>query len=198
MSGSERRRFFRIEDDVSISYELVDLQNEQLQVSNLEDQKHIFTLMAELQKVDNDLSATYHRLKQKSYDLASYLEGINKKIQMLGAIVLTCHTDIPSKPTHKVNVSAGGLAFNNPTALKVGQELLIKVVFYPSFFGLLTKAKVIDCRKGAQIKGICQFDIGIEFNNLDESDRDALMQLILRKQSEQLKAERETREEKSA
>ena len=196
MSDSERRRFFRIDDQVSLTFEPIDIDNQSSQLANLDEQKHMFTLMAELQKVDSELSAVYYRLKQKSHDLANYLDGLNKKIHTLGSIILTSHTDIPSKPTHDVNVSAGGIAFAHPAPLEVGQEVLLKVVFYPSFYGLFTKAIVADCRQAMGDKG--EYEIGLEYIEMDEADRDVLMQLILRKQSEQLKTERELREQKSA
>src|SRR5690625_7686756 len=78
----------------------------------------------------------------------------------------------------EVNLSEGGVAFSNPTAIEEGQFLALHLLFLPSYAGVVLFAQVVRCE--AQHNG--QFYIGANFNKSSSAQKQFLIHQIIRAQ----------------
>jgi c-di-GMP-binding flagellar brake protein YcgR len=188
----ERREFFRIDDSVQVSIRL--LRDDELTDHAAEQVvERKFTIMTRMQSVSQGLSAALHRIEQKDPDVADYLKALDQKINLLGQTFLSSETELAMQPGMAVNLSAGGIALNSADPLEQGDRVEIKLLLLPEFVGILSQGEVIDRTASSESAGF-PHRLRIGFSDISESDRDALIRHILRRQAEMLRREREQRE----
>ncbi len=136
---SERRRFFRIDDSVQMSYRVV--QQGELQGQMRELGQHVdssFTVMTRMQAIDRHLSAALHRIELRDPDVADYLRALDEKIELLGQSFLA--------EEHGVAGTAGqadqpecqeGSPVGTSESMEIGALLEVKLLLLPSFTGII-------------------------------------------------------------
>src|SRR5690625_7275239 len=90
----------------------------------------------------------------------------------------------------EVNLSEGGVAFSNPTAIEEGQFLALHLLFLPSYAGVVLFAQVVRCE--AQHNG--QFNIGANFHKASSAQKQFLSQQIMRRSEERRVGKEERRQ----
>ncbi len=78
-----------------------------------------------------------------------------------------------------VTLSEGGVEVHQAQAITAGSRVSVKMVLMPQALGLLLRAKVTHCDKAAA--GL--FDIGAEFVEMTDAQRQLLARYILQKQA---------------
>ncbi len=194
-NDEERRRFFRIDDLVHLSYRVVasdDLPDtlEQLEHSVADS----FSVVPNLNALSQQMAPCLHKIEQSDPDVANYLRSIDQKIEMLGRAISAKDSGITDQPARPVNLSAGGLAVRAAEAVEEGATLEIKMLLLPSFTGILTYGSVVACEPmdDDDEYGYC---LRVDFSHMRDVDRDALIRHLLRRQADLLRKRREDKSE---
>ncbi len=192
----ERRRFFRIEDAVSLSYQTVPDDSlperlERLQRGMSSD----FTVMGSLTAIGQEVAGVLRKIEGRHPEVADYLKALDRKLDLLGRAFLAQNTDLVDQPATPVNLSASGMAFFTPERLDVGSILELKLLLMPSHTGILIYADVVSCEAGSSATDESGYQIRVDFSHLRECDQDVLIRHILQRQGETLRQRREAEEE---
>lgn len=187
----ERRRFFRIDDLVHLSYRVMPSGDIPTTLEELEHSvAESFSVMPNLNALSQQMAACLHKIEQRDPDVASYLKTVDQKIEMLARAFLARDTGIADKPARPVNLSAGGLAVRVAEEVELGATLEVKMLLLPSFTGILTYGSVVVCEPITDDEeyGYC---LRVGFSHMRDVDRDALIRHLLRRQADLLRKRRE-------
>jgi hypothetical protein len=190
----DRREYFRVDDTVSLSFQLVPESKLQARLDCLD--KGLdgeFTVMANLAVISQEMSGTLRKIEGESPDTARYLKSLDNKIDLLGRAFVAWSSDLSDQPVNNVNLSASGIAFQTPEPIAVGAHMELKLLL-PSYTGLLIFGEVVACEKVNDPPGDAPFRVRVNFTHLREKDRDLLIRHVLKRQSEMLRKRREHQE----
>src|SRR5690625_7834136 len=86
---SERRRFFRIDDYVRLTYQTVSRETvEQVQPESLFPDAGLLSLQAELKKLDSESAQLLFQIKDQDRRLGDYLHLLNRKNELVSQQVM--------------------------------------------------------------------------------------------------------------
>ena len=191
----DRRRYFRVDDAVNISYQVVDQGQLPERMERMEQEVNgDFTVMSSLAAISQQMAGVMHKVEAYNPDIASYLKALDRKIDILGRAFLLQHSDVSEQATNMVNISASGVAFHVTEPLEPGALLELKLLLFPSFTGILTFAEVVGCEPLETPDGEFTHATRVNFVHLRESDRDVIIRHVIRKQSDMLREQRQQRE----
>ena len=191
----ERREFFRIDDSILVSWRLIGAQEPSHGNAGLERMPdESFTIVTRLQALSRHLSGSLHRIEQRDSDVADYLKALDEKITLLAQNFLADEIGISGQVARSVNLSAGGLALDSREALQVGDQVEIKLLLLPSYTGVVALGEVIRISQTNESPDH-PYRLHINFTHIRDSDRDALIGHILRRQGEMLRRDRQLREQ---
>lgn len=181
----DRREYYRIDDTIALDFTLLS-GAQALAGDELHDSSPLFNLLSELHLMDFESQHLLRHINERDRTLANYLKVMNKRIDLLGqAVAQSLLRDIG--PPRQVNLSEGGVSFNNAQAVPLASHLALKMVLMPQALGLLLRAKVVHCQQ--QSNG--QFEIGAEFEALTDAQRQLLARHILQRQALERRLARE-------
>jgi len=176
-AGQERRRFFRIDDEVALSYRVVSndelLRGDGLKVTSNEPT----SLANELEKMNEVSRIHFRHVEKESPEVARYFSFIEAKINLLAHHLMMGTDELFVKTTQPVNISGSGVSFTVADALNVGDCVEVKFVLMPSLASIKTFSKVVSCDPDDK-----QFKVAVEYNQLSDDDRDLLIRHVVKKQ----------------
>jgi len=181
----ERRGFFRINDDVVLTYNLID-QETYRQLENKESNSEVnsFNLKARFAAIDQSLRPVMTRLRQRSEDLAMCVSAIDEKLEMLAEVLFRNSHDVEELPSHEVSLSAGGISFHVQKPVEPGSILQLRMLLLPSGIGIEAYARVVYCRRAKEYEvGQFPYKVGVEFQHMREEDSDLIIRHVLCKQA---------------
>jgi len=181
----ERRGFFRIVDDVILTYRLVErAEYEQLPDKRSNRDTSAFNLKAKFAALDRSLRPILNRLEERSSDLACYLNMLNEKLDLLADILVTQEKDASNLPSQEVDLSAGGMSFQVQKPIEAGSILKLRMLLQPSGIGIETYAKVVYCKPDGKFRpGGFPYRIGVEFRHMRDEDSDLITRHVLCKEA---------------
>ena len=189
--GSERREYFRINDEVALKYRLVDEDDMQRALAQRSagdlDPNAIASSFA---NTSRQMKHAIERFRRELPDVAGYLDSMNTKLDLLVRMLLINSSELPDHPTHDVNISASGIAFRTDRELDSGQLLELRVMFFPSFLYMTSFARVLRSIRNDDDSDALPFTVAVEFCFANESDRELLIRHVLQKESELLREAR--------
>jgi hypothetical protein len=185
--GQERRGFFRIDDQVALSYRLVPdkevISNDgALQVK----ENDPLSLSNELEKMREVSRIHLRHVEKQSPEVARYFVHLESKIDLLVHHVMTGSDALFVKKTQSVSISGSGIAFTATEGLAVGDFVEIRFILKPSLTTIQTFAKVV-----SSIPESTGFKIAVEYTHLNDGDRDLLIRHVVKKQMNDIREERE-------
>ncbi len=188
----ERRKFYRINDKMSLNYKVVQSSDADQEIKKtkygyieLADLRNaLFCIDARLGDIANQLS--------KDYPLISEMVTlVNKKIalheRMMGFDEYDDHILTTAR---EVSLSASGVAFSSETPLPEGTHLKLEMVTYPEHNYIPVYARVVSCRQNEENISL-GYTIAVEFEAISERDQERLMNHVFKKQAEEIKLQRE-------
>lgn len=183
----DRRRFFRIDDEVNLFYKKIDEKrvHEPHRVSD--NILNSCSLSTALEMVSQESTALLHRLDKTLPDVAEYLRIIETKIDLLGQAIMMQGLQFKENDTRNVNISATGIAFDCEEALKQGDYLEIKLLLLSSMAVIVTYGKVIYCKHSQANDSPYPYFIGVDFINMKDEDREMLIKYVVKKQLQQIR-----------
>ena len=181
----DRRQFYRIDHPVILDYQIV---SDEVVASSAKPYQFnvspYFLLQSQLAGIDAECQHLVYKIAESTPHLATYLQHLNKKIDLIGQTLSDSQLDADSSHLQTINLSEGGLSFDADEALELGTLLAIKLVFPENSLGLLLYAEVQRCEAKEQ-----GFDIGIAFRKMPESCRTLLARLIIEAQARERQAQ---------
>jgi c-di-GMP-binding flagellar brake protein YcgR len=183
MSDADRRRFFRINDTIRLSYRVLSDEEIQSQLGCVIDPSDAQTLLA---NYDKTIKSVLGQLKIEQPLVAEVLAAMNGKINRV-IDQLDIDSQLVEQIAHKireVNISACGVAFNVDEPIDIGKVLLLDLLLQPDDVHIFVHCAVI-------MRGLNEHDgscyIRVNFSNMSTSDQELLIQHIVRRQGIQLR-----------
>lgn len=193
-SLDERREFFRIDDSILVSWRLIGAPAQSHGDAELEQvAEGSFTIITRLQTISRHLSGSLRRIEQRDPDVADYLKALDEKLTLIAQSFLADEVGIPGRSARPVNLSAGGLALDSGEPLEVGSQVELKLLLLPSYTGVVALGEVIRVSEETENPEY-PYRLHINFTHIRDSERDALIGHILRRQGEMLRRKRELKE----
>ena len=185
---AERRRYFRVKDEIVLFYKELDTQDVPEPGEFKETVADSFSLTAALSHLTEDTRSQFKIVEKNHPDIAAYLKVLESKINLIAQAVLMNDTSFSNQPTREVDLSASGLAFDSENRIELGTVLEIKMILPPSLIAVITYGKVVHCKEYDD-KGDTEFcfHVGVDFLHLQDQDREILIRHIVRKQMVQLR-----------
>ncbi len=184
----ERRRYFRINDDINLYYTIL---NEASSIKNSYLSNNILescSLSTALELMTQEANTVMHRIELREPEIAKYLAILNSKIDLIAQAINHHETETSDYQTRNVNLSASGVAFEGDELLNVGTVLELKMVLSSLTAVVVTHAKVVYCKQNPEHSHDSHpFLIAVDFVNLQESERELINSHIIRKQIQQIR-----------
>jgi hypothetical protein len=192
--SDERRRYFRIEDQIILSWQPITSEEKTKGIERFARGEIQYPDLAGMYLgLEADLCDTIQAVSAKDPHIAEALELINRKVNLfikkipLDQTTQTLLDEIPQF----VNISASGLSFETPSFKNQGQDLKLEIVLLPEKIYILCYAKVVDC---TQIENSSNYRMNVDFVAMRDEDTERLVQHIMRKEVEFLRARRKSRQ----
>ncbi len=175
----ERRRFFRVEDEIVLVYRPIAPEDmpdpSQFQNQVLDP----FSLTSTLEYLTQESHAHLRRIERDNPDVAEYLKTLERKIDVLAQALMISNNRLVDQPTRKVNLSAAGIAFDADQPIAEGGLLELKMVLPPSLVGIVTFGRVVYC---SPCEGEKSWRVGVDFLSMREQDREVLIRHVVKRQ----------------
>ena len=193
----ERRRFFRIEDLIHLTYRLID-DEELSERASLLDKGMLeqFMVMSSLSAISAEMAGTFRKIELSDPDVAEYLKALDRKIDLIGKAIMLDETKAAENRAVAANLSASGISFHTNDVLEPGSSVELKMMLQPSGTGILVYGVVVG---NDRIDNDPDYNnqVRIDFTHLREEDRDLLIKHVIRKQGDMLRERRAARENAS-
>jgi len=189
MQRQDRRRYFRINDWVGLSYRALD-QRELVACSDA-DNVQISSAQV-IETIDRELAAALNVLWQSNPSAANVIGLLNKKLDFIAAELELDYFGgglIKHQQT-QVNLSACGIAFECDERFDVGVVLELNLLLKPVNSTIKLRGCVNACDRVAAGSGK-PYLLRIDFLDTDTHVREELIQHIVRRQSMQLSERRQ-------
>lgn len=170
----ERRKYFRIIDEVDVNYRIVDAVEE-------DDQSHVISHGFE--EINNDIKATLDNLEAEQPQLAKSLLLLNKKLDMMIAVseLENAQAQLAAYQLDEVSLSACGIAFPTDEALSNDTLLDLSLYLHASEQQVAIRGQVVECQSIESDEG-SKYCLRVEFVDVDETTRENLIQYVLERQ----------------
>jgi len=173
----ERRRFFRIDDELALSYRLVSDDETNITGGLKDAESTLVSLASELEKMNEVSRIHLRQVEKESPEAARYFSFIEEKINLLAHHMIRESDELFVKTARPVNLSGSGVSFTADSELLVNSCVEVKFILRPSLANITSLANVISCRPDGE-----KFTIAVEFSQLSDSDRDLLVRHVVKKQ----------------
>ncbi len=188
--NTERRRYFRIEDEIVLVYRLVSPEDVPDPTVFPEQMADHFSITSTLEFLTQESQAQLRSIQRDHPEVAGFLRTLERKIDVLAQALLSSNNHLLDQPTRKVNLSAAGLAFDTEQTMSEGSMLELKMVVPPALVGIMTFGRVVYCRENEGGEG---YRVGVDFLSMREQDREFLIRHVVKRQLSKLREQKQTR-----
>jgi len=189
--ADDRRRFFRIDDEVNLTYKKVNINEMSEQNNVLDDVLNNCSIASAMDALNQESSLVLRRLQKSDSDIADFLKLMDDKIDLIARSVLLRETDFSKQNTREVNISASGLAFASKEGLYAGDYLEVKMLLTSSMSIVVAYGKVVYCKMVDENNNDFPYLIGLDFMNMKEQDRELLIKHVVKRQMQQIRGKKE-------
>lgn len=186
-NSEERRRFFRIEDEIKLFYRVLHLEDIPEEDEIKDQLPDAFSLSGVLEYLTQQSRALLKKFERDLPELTDYLKILDQKVDLLAQAILLNAAEISDQPTRNVNLSASGLAFEVETKIDPDEYIELKLILPPSFLALLTYGKVVYCEAIGSDDERYPYRIGVDFLKMREKDKEMLIRHVVKKQMHQIR-----------
>ncbi len=185
--AEERRRFYRIEDIVSMKTEVVDESEAPERIKQFWQEQHQFSIRNDFNYKLEQHQADLKAIKTKMPELGRYLSILQEQLDILTDKILE-DEDKFTDLEHQVNLSAQGIAFVSPEAAQHGDILELHLKLNPGRQKIVIFARVVSCEPVEDPTG--HYNIALDFEHIHEADREIIVKHVHGKQLTALGASR--------
>ncbi|KRB05948.1 pilus assembly protein PilZ [Pseudomonas sp. Root68] len=184
LDEEDRREYYRIEDTIALEIRPLSA-SEATGQEVLQDASPLFNLLSELHLSEFESQHLLRQISERDRNLAAFLKSQNKRIDLLSQVIAITVLGQIGEP-QPVIISEGGIDFQHPSPLAAGARLSVKLVLMPQALGLLLRARVTHCDRKDD-----GYDVGTEFEDLTDAQRQLLARHILQKQAQERRLARD-------
>ena len=189
--SDDRRRFFRIDDEVNLFYTIVDEQTVLAASEVSDDLLSSCSLITAMDVLDQEARLIMHRIEKKEPEIAEYLKILDSKIKLLTQEISRQDKDISESSARNANISATGMAFESEKQIKVGELLEIKLLLSSCFAVIAIFGRVVYCKENTQQDTTSMpFQVGVDYINLKDQDREVLIKHVVKRQMQQIREQK--------
>ncbi len=187
----DRRRYFRINDKVSLKYRVVQGIDVETEIKRTEhEQNNLAEIKNAFNCIEAKIMSKMARIEEVSPLVAEILGLYDKKLSLIESMIMH-HDDQENSitETQQVNLSASGMSFESNTPINEGVNLKMELILFPEYQFIPLYARVVDCKKKMD-DNLYRFNIAVDFVGICESDQEIIMQHVLSRQTASIKKER--------
>ncbi|NKB38118.1 MAG: hypothetical protein GKR93_13305 [Gammaproteobacteria bacterium] len=189
--NQNRRRFYRVNDKVSLNYRLVPSADIDREINKANRrQREMSELRNATHALDARIEVLTNKLAQDNPLIGETLNLFHRKIalheRMLG---MDDYDDGAFSQAKEINLSASGIAFDADTPLSKDTYIKIELVTYPEHDYIPVYARVIQCNQ-IEDDSLAGFRIAVEFKGISEEDEARIVNHIFRLQAREIKREK--------
>ncbi|MFD2113226.1 PilZ domain-containing protein [Thiorhodococcus fuscus] len=178
----ERRRFFRIDDEVGLALTPVAASDEEAAIAAHQGSTNRIGLLNELRGMRYEHLPQQRSLESKFPTVASYIRILERQLDIL-AQAIDGRDDFPSKPNTMANISAQGLSLMTDEVFAIDSMVSVKLALFPDLCRIEALGRVV---RGETTSP--KADVAIEFTHLRDADREAIIRHIYLLQRQRLQA----------
>ncbi len=185
---NERRRYFRIEDQVSLQTRLINPADLECELKDFWVDRHQFFIRNEFNHNLNEHMADFRAIQAKMPELARYLGVLEGQIEHLTRALIpeqapTLNQDV------QVSLSAQGISFTTDEVFKPVDVVELGLTLQPSHQELVIFARVVlvEDTEDTGLDG-GQYRVSLDFEFIHDVDREILVKHIHQKQISALHA----------
>lgn len=182
MLEQERRRYFRIDDQVGLKLVGIAAADEAAAIANFDDASARAGLVNELRAVRERHLPERRNLENRFPTVASYIEMLERQIEII-AFAIDDRDEFPKAPSHAVNLSAQGMSLASDEGFAMGSLVEVSLALFPDHSRVKALARVVKC--DAEEVGMVT---ALDFVYLREADREAIIHHVHALQRRRLQA----------
>ncbi len=127
---SNRRDFFRIDDEVYLRVQKLDIDSQLIQKKHEATRQEI-SVRSNFQMQRNEMQPVLKQIRSKNLAVASYLESLDDQMELLASRVLGTSIFVKGEPLASINISASGMEFKNNIEVEKGDMLEVILQLFP-------------------------------------------------------------------
>ncbi|MDQ7076198.1 MAG: PilZ domain-containing protein [Gammaproteobacteria bacterium] len=176
---AERRRYFRIDDQLSLQCRSI----EDEAVDSFAYQRDMFSIYSTFLGKNEKKLPLFKVIEKKYSDVAEYLQFMDEKINSLAKLFVSKEAMLPDVPTHNVNLSAQGMRFFSQEDYQKGGLIEMRVKLFPSRIFMMLYARVVSCIVCSDgLEQGNQFLVSVDYEYIHDEDREAIIKHTHKKQ----------------
>ncbi len=187
----ENRRFFRVQDEISLVFTQVDAEYIQKNFSEVAEHLDDGSLGAALEVLNQESLLILGRIERASSDLAEYLKIVENKINLVAQSIIRENNALAKAPLRHVSLSASGLECESEVAHNKGELLKIELLLPSSLAAIVCYAHIVYYRENTLEDKKHPFIIGMEFSHIREKDREIIIKHVVKRQMQQIRENKE-------
>ncbi|MEQ1529764.1 MAG: PilZ domain-containing protein [Methylococcales bacterium] len=192
MAIEERRRYFRIHDEVNLFYKKVDADALSDETSySTESILNSCSLTSALQMASQESALLMYRLEKNYPDIADYLKILETKIDLISQAITLQAGDFKENNTRNASISATGIAFDSEDKLQEGDFLEIKMLLVNCMAVIVAYGTVVYCKANQNSDSHYPYLIGVDYVNMKDQDRELLIKHVVKRQLQQIRGQKE-------
>lgn len=176
--SSERREFFRIEDNVIFDVHPVDAATAaNLTAADVPIEGPSWAALEAMHNIDQRLQASFSQVAIEQPQVAKALSIMQEKIDFIARhSVLSSYQHLPQT---RISLSEDAIAFKSPRAFYKGSYVLIRMIFLPLFTPVITFAQIIRCESREN-----SYNVAAKFHRLDGHMQQVLAKRLIKAQQQ--------------
>ncbi len=186
----ERRRFFRIDDEINLFYKQVAPDSIHGGPEMAGELLNNCSLAAALDILSQESKIIFNRIERSDSDIAEYLKIMDNKINLLARTILMEGNDMVEQRPHNVSLSASGVAFDCAQQFSEGDYLEVRILLASCMAVIVSYGKIIYCRKNEVHDDEFPYVVGMEYTQIKEQDRELLIKHVVKRQMQQVREQK--------
>ncbi len=193
-SGAERRRHFRVQDQILLDYDVVsdaEMRGALRHIALVDSAELCATTT--LRRLETELQEALEVVQKQDKDLARCLDLLNNKINtLIGLVPAAIEIDpaLANREVRDCSLSASGIAFASREELQRGVNLCLRMVVLPNYhhviaYGEIVRVTVVD----DPTDGFTHI-ISVHFEHILDRYREILARRALQREIEDLRIKR--------
>jgi hypothetical protein len=187
----ERRRSFRVTDKIALLLRFFPQEEVELAMQSFSARRTEHGMMNMFLRNRDKHLPVMTAIQSRDQDVAAYLRYLESKIDTIAGMMQIQELDLPSEPTHEVNLSATGLRFLHDQTLQVDEVIEMEMLLFPSYALIPALGKVVACEEVAANDPLHRFSVAVDFILLDDDDQDLLIKHNVSRQMHDLQLSHE-------
>ncbi len=187
--GSERRRYFRIDDRIALSMCVLSTEEGAAKVTEFWNTAQSGSKRNQYNSQIEHHSIDLLKIKQSMPEVARYLTFLEQQVAYLSDELDTDEREIQLMDVD-VNLSAQGIAFDSRQKVPADALVALEVKLMPSGYCLSSIARAVNVDEDAT-ENAEEVRLSLDFENIREADREILVKHIHARQIEALRVAQE-------